>query len=269
MVLMLPKIYFHILAKDKSKVLDYWLEQNLNKIDYPKDRIGLFFRTNNNNDDTRRIIDNWMDDQKERGIDWYDMVLDDEDVPEPVQNFGVHEWNPTRFKVLGKLREEGIADAKDLGYDFYYVCDVDNFVMPHTLRTLVSYNLPVVAPMLRYAVVDEQDRHAPYSNYHFLVNQNGYFLDEINYYRVLNGEIRGLIKCDVVHCTYLIRADILPQVKYVNGSDDYEYVIFSDTLRDLGIPQYLDNQEIYGYLTLDENVEACKKWMKVLADVKK
>ena len=91
---MLPKIYFHILAKDKSKVLDYWLEQNLDKIDYPKDRIGLFFRTNNNNDDTRRIIDNWMDDQKERGINWYDMVLDDEDVPEPVQNFGVHEWNP-------------------------------------------------------------------------------------------------------------------------------------------------------------------------------
>jgi len=29
----------------------------------------------------------------------------------------------------------------------------------------------------------------------------------------------------------------------------------------LGIQQYLDNRQIYGYLTLRENVDACKEWM--------
>lgn len=260
-----PIVFVAILAKQKGKLLPEWLD-SLSKWDYSKDRMILYIRSNNNTDDTEQILRNWVADNAK----WYRHVVEDyTDIEAPVQNFDVHEWNPTRFKALGAIRERSIELAWQADADFYYVQDVDNFVLPHTLRTLVSYNLPVVAPMLRYAVVDEKDRHAPYSNYHFLVNDNGYFLDEINYYRVLNGEIRGLIKCDVVHCTYLIRKDQFEHIRYVNGSDDYEYVIFSDTLRDLGIPQYLDNQEIYGYLTLDENVEACKKWMKVLENVRK
>ena len=37
-----------------------------------------------------------------------------------------------------------------------------------------------------------------------------------------------------------------------------------EILRNAGIEQYLDNRKIYGYLTLWENVEACKKWMAIL-----
>ena len=154
----LPIIYFHILAKDKAKLIDYWLEQNLDKIDYPKDRIRLFFRTNNNNDDTQFLIQGWIDDQELKGVEWYSIDWDFADVPEQVQNYGVHEWNPERFKVLGKLRQEGIDEAYALDCDYYYVCDVDNFVLPHTLRTLVNYNLPVVSPMLKMADPEQANR---------------------------------------------------------------------------------------------------------------
>ena len=256
----LPIIYFHILAKDKAKLIDYWLEQNLDKIDYPKDRIRLFFRTNNNNDDTQFLIQGWIDDQELKGVEWYSIDWDFADVPEQVQNYGVHEWNPERFKVLGKLRQEGIDEAYALDCDYYYVCDVDNFVLPHTLRTLVNYNLPVVSPMLKMA-----DPEQPaYSNYHLLTNVKGYYLDEMRYYQVLKQEVKGLIACDVVHCTYLIRKDILPQIKYLDGTDDYEYVIFSRNLRASGTPQYLDNQQIYGCLSTRENLEACQKMMNAL-----
>lgn len=267
----LPTIYFHVLAKDKAKIMNYWLEQNLDLIDYPKDRIHVRFRTNDNNDDTASIIQQWIASQENDpdGWQWGSITLDDEDIDANIKKYGVHEWNPDRFKLLGALRENGVNEAIYEGQDFYFVCDVDNFLLPHTLKTLVSYNLPVVAPLLRYAVTDDERRHLPYSNYHFLVTDNGYFLDEINYYRVLNGEIKGLIKCDVVHCTYLIRKDILPRVTYVDGSDKYEYVIFSDELRRLNIPQYLDNQEVYGYLTLTENLPAVQHWMGVLRDVRK
>jgi len=267
----LPTIYFHVLAKDKAKIMEYWLEQNLDLIDYPKDRIHLRFRTNDNNDNTASIIHQWVASQENDpdGWQWGSITVDDEDLDASIKQYGVHEWNPNRFKLLGALRENGINEAIYEGQDFYFVCDVDNFLLPHTLKTLVGYNLPVVAPLLRYAVTEDERQHLPYSNYHFLVNDNGYFLDEINYYRVLNGEIKGLIKCDVVHCTYLIRNDILPRVTYVDGSDNYEYVIFSDELRRLGIPQYLDNQEVYGYLTLTENLPAVQHWMGVLRDVRK
>ena len=256
----LPIVYFHILAKDKAKLIDYWLEQNLDKIDYPKDRIRLSFRTNNNNDDTQFLIQGWIDDQKIKGIEWYSIDFDFDDVPEQVQNYGVHEWNPERFKVLGKLRQEGIDEAYALDCDYYYVCDVDNFTLPHTLRTLVSYNLPVVSPILHSADPEQIN----YSNYHNIANKHGYYWENPAYYAIWNGAVRGLIKCDVVHCTYLIRADVLPKVIYQDGTDDYEYVIFSRNLRASGVPQYLDNQQIYGYLSTRENLEACKEKMENL-----
>jgi hypothetical protein len=86
----------------------------------------------------------------------------------------------------------------------------------------------------------------------------------MRYYQVLKQEVKGLIACDVVHCTYLIRKDILPAIKYLDGTDDYEYVIFSRELRRLGIPQYLDNRTIYGYLSTRENLEACQYMMNAL-----
>jgi len=268
----LPTVFIHILAKDKADVMEYWLEQNLDNLDYPRDKIYLHFRTNNNNDDTAAIIENWIYEQPIRAargwesdehmFQWKSITFDDSDIDVPVQNYGIHEWNPTRFKALAGLRQEGIDEAIFWEADFYYTCDVDNFVIGSTLKQLVSYKLPVVAPLIRYAVGKEE--HTPYANFHNLATPNGYYKDNHAYYSILNGIVRGLIQCDVVHCTYLIRKDILKKISYVDGTDDYEYVIFSRNLRKLGIPQYLDNTKIYGYLTLDEDVAACKKWMATL-----
>jgi hypothetical protein len=57
----------------------------------------------------------------------------------------------------------------------------------------------------------------------------------------------------VVHCTYLVRAELIPQLSYVDASHRYEYVVFSDCARRRQIPQYLDTRQVYGYLTMDED----------------
>jgi hypothetical protein len=257
-----PLVFVAILAKQKEKMLPAWLD-SLSKWDYPKDRMILYVRSNNNTDGTERILRDWVEANRK----WYRLIVEDyRDVEVSVENYGVHEWNPTRFKVLGAIREHSINCAWQADADFYWVVDVDNFVLPHTLSTLVKHNLPVVAPLLRYAIADGEEQHKPYSNYHLLTNVRGYYIDDMRYYTVLNREITGLIQCDVVHCTYLIRKDVFENVRYVDGTDDYEYVIFSNTLRKLGIPQYLDNTQIYGHLTLHENVDACVKWMETLSE---
>lgn len=243
-------------------MLPAWLD-SLSQWDYPKDRMILYIRSNNNTDDTQQILQDWARDNSK----WYRNIIEDySDIEVPVQEYGVHEWNPTRFKALGAIRERSIEGAWHAEADFYWVVDVDNFVLPHTLRTMVSHNLPVVAPLLLSA--DEEQ--PAYSNYHLLANVRGYFLDDIRYYQVLKQEIMGHIICDVVHCTYLIRKDIYEKILYVDGTDDYEYVIFSRNLRNLGIAQYLDNTQVYGYLTTREKVKECvdsmaklrKEWVK-------
>ncbi len=124
----------------------------------------------------------------------------------------------------------------------YFVIDCDNFILPHTLETLIRTNLPIVAPLLHTA-------SNLYSNFHAAVDKNGYYEGSPDYNRLWAGEIKGLIDVPVVHCTYFIRHDILDKVCYDDESARFEYVIFSDSARKKNIPQYLDTREVYGFLT--------------------
>ena len=243
-----PIVFVAILAKQKEKMLPEWLK-SLSEWDYPKDRMIIYIRSNNNTDDTEGILRRWAEENHK----WYRHIVEDyTNVEVDLEQYDVHEWNATRFKVLGAIRERSVELAWQADADFYFTADVDNFIKPYTLSTLVSYKLPVVAPLL-YSADPEQPG---YSNYHNIATPNGYFWDNEYYYHILQGRIQGLIKCDVVHCTYLIRKDIFEHVRYMDGTDDYEYVIFSRVLRQQGIPQYLDNQQVHGWLSTRENLNA-------------
>jgi hypothetical protein len=106
---------------------------------------------------------------------------------------------------------------------WYFVADCDNFICPNMIESLIKFNLPVVAPLLY------SDNN--YSNYHADIDDNGYYKDCNLYYQLFQREIKGLVQVPVVHCTYLIRPDILPLISYDDDSNRYEYVIFSDNLR--------------------------------------
>ena len=261
---MAPRILFHVLAKDKSAVLPYWLEQNLERLNYPKDRVTLFIRTNNNRDNTKDILSSWIKTQTE----WESIIYDDTDVSEQVQKYDIHEWNSERFSVIGRLRQEGIQKAIDMNMDFYFVCDVDNFLIPSTLQTLVNENKPVIAPFLRYAIDNMEPNvgynNNYYSNFHFTVTPTGYFVQSQQYIDLVDQRVKGVISVGVAHCTYLIHKSVLSKTRYNDGSGEYEYIIVAREFRKQGVEQYLDNRKIYGYLTLCENVDSCKKWMATL-----
>lgn len=243
----LPMVLVAILAKQKGPILKEYL-QMIEALDYPKKRMKIHVRTNNNTDNTRELLEAWLD---KVGKDYAHVEIDASDVTVPVEKYGVHEWNPDRFKVLSAIRQHSLKRALDLDCQFYFVCDVDNFVAPCTLRELVKLNLPIVGPLLRH-----EDVANPYSNYHHRTDANGYFFHDKMYNPILQREVRGIIDVDVIHCTYLVRADVIPHLSYNDGSGRYEYVIFSDSARKSGIPQYLDTRRVYGFLTLDENLNA-------------
>jgi hypothetical protein len=239
-----PNVLLAILAKQKESVLPLYL-MCIDALDYPKDRIVLYVRTNNNTDRTADILRNWL----ERGGHQYAHVeFDASDVIEPVEKFAVQEWNPTRFKVLARIRQQSMQFALDAQCDYYFVVDVDNFLKPHTLKSLAALNLQIVAPLLRH-----EDQTRLFSNYHEKIDARGYFLQSDEYNWILFQRVKGLCQVPVVHSTYLVRRDAIPLLYYEDGSGRHEYVIFSDSARRQGIPQYLDNRDIYGYLSLDES----------------
>ena len=174
--------------------------------------------------------------------------FDADDVAERVEQYRVHEWNATRFSVLGRIRNVSLRRALEYDCDFYFVADVDNFVRPSTLRELVALNLPIVAPLLRSI-----SPSAFYSNFHADIDANGYFKECSQYHWVLSRWVRGVLEMPVVHCTYLIRADVLNELTYEDGSGRHEYVVFCASARNSNVPQYLDNRQVYGYIVFGDD----------------
>ena len=238
-----PRVLVAILAKQKESSLPLYLEC-IEALDYPKSSIVLYIRTNNNTDGTERILRDWAD----RVRHFYAGVeFDATDVDSRIENLQVHEWNEIRFHVLGQIRNVSLHRAVELGCDFYFVVDVDNFIRRCTLRELVAVNLPIVAPLLRSI-----NPGAYYSNYHAEIDRNGYYEECDQYQWILHRYVRGLLEVPVVHHTYLVRTDVASNLTYQDGSKRFEYVIFSDSARKAGIPQYLDNRQVYGYITFDD-----------------
>ena len=144
-----------------------------------------------------------------------------------------------------------LAKTGEHACDFYFVCDVDNFIRPSTLRELVALKLPIVAPLLRVT-----DPNGYYSNFFAEIDPNGFYGHCEQYQWILQGRVRGVFEVPLVHCTYLIRGDVIPKLRYLDGSDRYEFVVFSDGARKAGIQQYIDNRQVYGYITFDAESDA-------------
>jgi GR25 family glycosyltransferase involved in LPS biosynthesis/glycosyltransferase involved in cell wall biosynthesis len=238
-----PRVLVAILAKQKEAALPLYLEC-LEALDYPKSEIVLYVRTNNNTDRTETMLRDWVG---RVGRFYHAVEFDASDVAERVEQYREHEWNATRFSVLGRIRGESMRRVQELGCDFYFVADVDNFIRPGTLRELVALDLPIAAPLLRSI-----DPGAFYSNYHAETDDAGYYRNCDQYQWILNRHVRGVIEMPVVHCTYLVRADVIPELSYADGSGRHEYVVFSESARKAGIPQYLDNRQVYGYVVFGE-----------------
>ena len=241
-----PRVLLAILAKQKEEMLPLYLEC-IEALDYPKSSIVLYVRTNNNTDGTERILREWIG---RVGHLYADVEFDASDVSEQVQEFAAHEWNATRFRVLGHIRNISLRRTLEAGCDYYFVADVDNFIRPGVLRDLVALDLPVVAPLLR-----SLRPGAFYSNYHAEVDANGYYAGCDQYMWILNRWVRGVVEVPVVHTTYLVRADVIPELSYLDDTDRYEYVIFSDTARKANVIQHLDNRQVYGYIAFGKGSE--------------
>jgi len=269
-------IFIAILAKQKEKVLPLFL-RSLYELDYPKENISLYVRTNNNTDNTKEILESWL--AKHRAEYRY-VSYDSSDIADAVQEYKVHEWNGVRFRALAKIRQASIDACLQSDCDYYFVIDVDNFLFPETLNDLIEANKPIVAPLLRYAVANDKYPDTPedqervgehrcryYSNYHHMVDDYGSIINEPIYYQLLHrGDgYRGVWDVDCVHCTYLIKRKYLDKLSYLEESDRWEYMVFSESARKARVNQYLDNRKIYGILTLTENNAVCEylyDWLK-------
>jgi FkbM family methyltransferase len=228
---------------------------------YPKDRILLYIRTNDNTDSTKEILSSFV---RDHSNEYYSIYYSDTDLGLPESKN--HEWNIPRFKVMARIRQESIEySIKNKCH--YFVCDCDNFITSNTIEELVKLkSLGVVAPMLKTTPGMGNEY---YSNFHYSTDSNGYYLRNDYYYSILDKTHTGVFKVDVVHCTYFINNSLLNQIEYSDSTNRHEYVIFSDSLRKKGINQYINNIHHFGFLSLNDSKDSISKERKYWRNAKK
>ena len=233
------KVLIAILARNKAHVLPEYLKC-IEDLDYDKKMITVYINTNDNEDATAEILEKWTKENKERysNIELEHYQIEGNPQARP------HEWTGARFKILGNIREKSLKKTKEYGCDYYFVVDCDNFITPTTLKELMDKDKPIIAPLLK-AVPEVNDC---YSNYFCAIDANGYYANHPDYYPILQGSMSGTFKVPVVHCTYLIKAECLDKLGYVDESHDYEFVIFSKKARESNIDQYICNEKKFGTL---------------------
>ena len=252
----MTEVLIAILAKDKEICLPFYLQCIYNQ-SYDKKNIHLYIRTNDNKDSTAKILANFIEKHKQ---EYASVFYDDTSVSESIKEYGHHEWNSERFSVLGKIRQDSIQYANERGLH-YFTADCDNFIVPQTIERMIQIShLGVIAPMLKMyplknPYTDNVCNNKWYSNFHYDVDNNGYYKKHDNYYQIIDEKLKGIICVKCVHCTYFISNKYLQYVAYMDKTSRHEYVIFSDSLRKNIVNQYIDNTFSYGFLTFAETKE--------------
>ena len=226
-----------ILARNKAHVLPYYL-RCIDAQQYDKKLITVYINTNNNDDDTKKILQDWAAGRK---AEYKDIIFESHTVKKELSQ-DPHDWTPTRFKVLAKIRNKSLKKAQEYHCDYYFVVDCDNFIAPCTLRALVEKDKPIIAPLLR-SIPNDNDM---YANFFPDINENGRFKITPDYNEIVLRKKLGTFQVPVAHCTYLVKSEYIDKLTYLDGTDEYEFLIFSKSARDNNVPQFLCNEHKFG-----------------------
>ncbi|XP_054709347.1 glycosyltransferase 25 family member-like [Uloborus diversus] len=243
---LLPTIMIALLARNKAHTLPNFFAY-LERLDYPRDRISLWIRSDHNIDDTVNVIKTWLDYHRKE-YHSVDSILDDS--PEEfADGKGVFEWSPMHFKHIIHLKENAMQAARNMWADYIMVLDVDVFLVNNqTLKQLVSEEKTIISPML--------ETLSAYSNFWCGMTEQGYYKRTDDYLPILEREKIGIFDVPMVHSAVLIDLrrkeslnltfDFNKLVGYSGPIDDI--ILFSYSARTSGVKMFISNKEPYGYM---------------------
>uniref|UniRef100_A0A915KWE6 Uncharacterized protein n=1 Tax=Romanomermis culicivorax TaxID=13658 RepID=A0A915KWE6_ROMCU len=242
-----PTILICVLARNKAHTLPYFLG-SLEDLDYPKDRISLFIRTDHNIDDTRAILDRWVDAVGEfyHKIDY---KIDQEILEGGYKNErGPFDWSPPeRHNHVIKLKQEALQAAKNQWADYiiYIDCDVF-FTKKRVLQALISTRQSVVSPFLTgptnedfsFANFEIKEENPDSSSKFDFIFQR----EQPDIYRV--DKVKSCVLIDLL--TLKSRQISFESSKNNNSAADDDLLF--ESLESLNLHYFLDNRLRYGWI---------------------
>lgn len=154
-----------VIVRNSAAFLSIFLRQLVLQ-DYPKRLTTLYFRTNDNLDNTTGILQAFaarhrsvyagveLDARSLLGGDAIAVSSTEGGLRSKLNFEG--KWSASKLTVMGRLRQRALERAQELGVHGLVMVDADNFFVSGTLSRMVelSASLQVVSPMLFQRTID-------------------------------------------------------------------------------------------------------------------
>ncbi|XP_027843955.2 glycosyltransferase 25 family member [Aphis gossypii] len=241
-------VFVAILIRNKAHTLPYFFSA-LESLDYPKDRMHLWIRSDHNIDNSITILNKWLETS---GTVYHsvDVKVDNNSTKYDDESGPAH-WPHSRFQHIVQLKESALRTARESWSDYIWFLDCDAFIInKSTLRHLIKKKYPVVAPMLK--------SDGLYSNFWCGMTENYYYKRTSDYAPIVEWKTKGCYQVPMIHSSVLI--DLRLQItnyltfnhsllsNYMGPVDDI--IIFAMSANFSGIPLHICNDEMYGFITI-------------------
>ncbi len=271
---LLPTVMVVLLARNKAGVLPYTLTL-LERLDYPKERMAVYVRSDHNEDGTVAVLRSWLDDVG-GGYHFLNISLSDDWPVLDRQRHGPTAWGEDRFRHLMRLKEEALEEARRIWVDRVLFLDADVFLMdPGVLKYLAGETETVLAPLLKSV--------GRYSNFWAGMSESFYYQRTDQYGPILDRKELECFSVPMVHSCVLVnlrrkesqRLTFLPsRIPDYRGPFD-DIITFALSAKTAGVPMYVCNQRLFGYVMLplseednlsDDTINLVNLKMQVVSD---
>ncbi|CAG9770550.1 unnamed protein product [Ceutorhynchus assimilis] len=242
-----PTILVAVLVRNKQHTLPYFLS-NLEKLDYPKDRISLWFRSDHNIDQSIGILKYWFKSVKN---DYHSIYTEFEDNKSYPGEESIAHWTDERFTHMMNMRDSALNYARKKWADYLLMLDADVFLTnPNTLNYLTSKSFTIVAPMVQSVGL--------YSNFWHGMTEDYYYLRTEEYKPIVHRENISCYAVPMVHSCVLVdlrraESDLLTyrsdKIENYDGPHD-DIIVFALSAMQNKIPMHICNEDHFGYITV-------------------
>uniref|UniRef100_A0A4W5MDZ5 procollagen galactosyltransferase n=1 Tax=Hucho hucho TaxID=62062 RepID=A0A4W5MDZ5_9TELE len=242
--LLAPRVLIALVCRNSEHSLPYFLG-NIERLNYPKDRVAIWVATDHNVDNTTAILRDWL--VKVQKLYHYVEWRPQEEPTEYQDADSPKQWTNLRYAHVMKLRQAALDSAREMWADYFMVADCDNLLTnPNVLWKLIKEKKTIVAPML--------ESRAAYSNFWCGMTSQGYYKRTPAYIPMRKQVRKGCFAVPMVHSTFLIdlRKEASRQLAFHPPHPDYSWafddiIVFAFSARMADVQMFLCNRETYGY----------------------
>ncbi|XP_050361429.1 procollagen-lysine,2-oxoglutarate 5-dioxygenase isoform X1 [Nymphalis io] len=230
----LPVVMLSVFIEQPTPFLEEFLQQ-IDEIDYPKDKIHLFMHNN---------------------VEYHEAEVDRYFQAHSNQYFTAKRITPSDYQSEAEARDIAKNRCANTACDYLFSIDSVARVGPSTLRYLLSTGYDIVAPML---VRPGQ----AWSNFWGAINSQGYYARSSDYMEIINGNRIGIWNVPFITNCYLMKILIFrdksdKEVSHIMDGIDPD-MAFCASLRKQGYMMYVSNEKELGHLVNPDTLDISRK----------